>query len=235
MSITTPAQRDADGDWPEGAYEAITADRAGGGFKPASEISERVMCETHQGLVLSLSEANGYDDSDFYAHVWNPQTGKAERILYASTRGWTYDCCAGVDATAEVRAAYNALVAYEQRRARVCHLRRVSKLRAALAQQFQVRPSAIRRLEAAYGRLNPVSVAAPATRYSAEMRGLSIAYGFSREPTQLDRVVQLAQSHVAGRLRSDFKMKLAQQVVDWLRDPAPRYATPLSAKQAQYV
>ena len=64
--------------------------------------------ETHKGLVLSLGEYNGRDDSDFYAVVWNEETGHTERIVYASTRGWTYPNGAAVDATDEVKAKYAA-------------------------------------------------------------------------------------------------------------------------------
>ena len=67
---------------------------------------ELFMHETHTGLVLDTGEVNGYDDSDFYAVVWNPETKAPERVTYASTRGWTYPNGATVDATDEVRAAY---------------------------------------------------------------------------------------------------------------------------------
>lgn len=63
---------------------------------------------THVGLVLSTGEYNGYDDSDFYAVVWNEEAGHTERVTYASTRGWTYPNGAAVDATAEVQAKYAA-------------------------------------------------------------------------------------------------------------------------------
>lgn len=64
------------------------------------------MKETHRGLVLSTGEYNGYDDSDFYALVWNPEKKCAERETYATTRGWTYPNGATVDATPEVIQAY---------------------------------------------------------------------------------------------------------------------------------
>ena len=66
------------------------------------------MKTSHVGLVLSTGEVNGYDDSDFFATVWNPATGTTGRVTYASTRGWTYHNSATVDATPEVVAAYNA-------------------------------------------------------------------------------------------------------------------------------
>ena len=63
---------------------------------------------THVGLVLSLREANGRDDSDFYATVWNEEKGAPESIMYATTRGWTYPNGASIDATEEVKAKYKA-------------------------------------------------------------------------------------------------------------------------------
>lgn len=74
-------------------------------------MSPLYMRTSHVGLVLSTGERNGYDDSDFFATVWNPATGRTEQIEYASTRGWTYPNGAAVDATPEVRALYDAWVA----------------------------------------------------------------------------------------------------------------------------
>lgn len=64
------------------------------------------MKETHKGLVLSTGEMNGYDDSDFFAIVWNPEKKCSERVVYATTRGWTYPNGATVDASPEVEAEY---------------------------------------------------------------------------------------------------------------------------------
>ena len=61
--------------------------------------------ETHAGLVVSLFERNGYDDSDFCAVVWNPSAQACETITYATTRGWTYANGASIDASPEVIAA----------------------------------------------------------------------------------------------------------------------------------
>lgn len=66
------------------------------------------MVTTHEGVVIGLGEVNGYDDSDFYATVWNDATGAPEKVTYASTRGWTYPNGAAVDATPEVVAKYAA-------------------------------------------------------------------------------------------------------------------------------
>lgn len=60
---------------------------------------------THEGLVLSLREKNGYHDSDFYATVWNPITRTTSEIMYGTTRASTYNNWATVDASEEVQAA----------------------------------------------------------------------------------------------------------------------------------
>jgi hypothetical protein len=56
----------------------------------------------YQGCVLDTYERNGYDDSDFYATVWDEQSQSVKTIEYATTRGWTYCNGASVDATSEV-------------------------------------------------------------------------------------------------------------------------------------
>lgn len=66
------------------------------------------MLTEFEGLVLSLGEHNGYDDSDFYAMVWSDANGRPVEVTYASTRGWTYPNNAQVDATPEVLAKYEA-------------------------------------------------------------------------------------------------------------------------------
>lgn len=77
------------------------------------------MHTTHRGLVLETGEVNGYDDSDFYAVVWNPTKGHPERVTYATTRGWTYPNGASVDATPEVIAAHAAWDAQRRENARI--------------------------------------------------------------------------------------------------------------------
>src|SRR4051794_1476976 len=63
----------------------------------------------YEGAVLGTWERNGYDDSDFYALVWDGE--QVTSVQYATTRGWTYHNGASVDATDEVKdlaAAYLA-------------------------------------------------------------------------------------------------------------------------------
>lgn len=66
------------------------------------------MHRTHIGVVLRTGEHNYYDDSDFYAIVWNIEKGQPEEIEYASTRGWTDPNRAIVDATPEIVETYNS-------------------------------------------------------------------------------------------------------------------------------
>lgn len=54
------------------------------------------------GAVLSLYERNGYNDSDFYAVVWDDDNQCIRDIEYGTTRSWTYHNHAEVDATPEV-------------------------------------------------------------------------------------------------------------------------------------
>lgn len=57
---------------------------------------------TYEGAVLRLRERNGYDDSDFYALVWDEEQQATREIMYATTRGWTYHNGASIDATHDV-------------------------------------------------------------------------------------------------------------------------------------
>lgn len=61
--------------------------------------------ESFAGAVLDVFEVNGYDDSDFYAVVYDAEADAVRHVCYASTRGWTYHNGASVDATAETIAA----------------------------------------------------------------------------------------------------------------------------------
>lgn len=72
------------------------------GAKPAQGFPGVFVRETHTGMVVSLYERNGYDDSDFLAVIWNPETKGCETITYATTRGWTYANGARIDASPEV-------------------------------------------------------------------------------------------------------------------------------------
>jgi hypothetical protein len=58
--------------------------------------------ETYAGCVLATYERNGYNDSDFYAVVWDTESGMIRSVCYGSTSYWSYHNHASVDATPEV-------------------------------------------------------------------------------------------------------------------------------------
>lgn len=64
---------------------------------------------TCHGLVISERERNMHDDSDFFATIWNVDEGRAEEIMWGTTRGamgpgYGYNCI--VDAEPWVLEAY---------------------------------------------------------------------------------------------------------------------------------
>jgi len=71
-----------------------------------------------EGLVLADRERNGYDDSDFYAVVWDVNKDCPVEVEYGTTRFWTYPNHCTVDATPEIRAKYEAWRAEQERQAR---------------------------------------------------------------------------------------------------------------------
>ncbi|UTU07998.1 hypothetical protein CcrC1_gp312 [Caulobacter phage C1] len=277
MSITMPAQQDAEGNWPEGAWLNVEPVYEGGystsygydhklkrdtykfsdfdpalgrfvevqpmfgpyrrdrivGYRP-SAFADRVMAQTYKGCVLSLGEVNGYHDSDFYAIVWDEADQATRRIEYASTRGWTYDCGASIDATDEVKAAYAAYEEAQYRRRVEERERATQAKREEVAKALAVDIAAIARLESAYGRIDPRPIATSG-RYNNHYSSLSKSFGFTRESNTLDSIIALAISGKSGRLRNAFRKKMAEQVLAWMVDPTPQYPTPLSRKQLQYI
>lgn len=63
---------------------------------------------TFVGRVLAKRERNWHDDSDFYAVVWDDEAGRTREVEYATTRGWTYNNGAKVDADDETLEKYRA-------------------------------------------------------------------------------------------------------------------------------
>ena len=66
--------------------------------------------QTYKGAVLMTFERNGYDDSDFFAVVYDEASDSIKHVEYASTRGWTYMDSATVDATEETKAKARQVV-----------------------------------------------------------------------------------------------------------------------------
>jgi hypothetical protein len=74
---------------------------------------------TYTGRVIAVYEQNGAGDSDFFAIVWSHEN-KPLHVNYATTRAYTYDNSASVDASADIHAAYDAWVNHQARTARAC-------------------------------------------------------------------------------------------------------------------
>ena len=65
------------------------------------------MKTTHEGKVISTSERNYHDDSDFFAEVIvDTETLETESICYGTTRGWTYFNGANIDVSDELKDRY---------------------------------------------------------------------------------------------------------------------------------
>jgi hypothetical protein len=157
---------------------------------------------THQGLCLVERERNMYDDSDFFMTVWDPVSKVPHEIMFATTRGWSYPCYnSSVDATPEVRAEYNAYMAYKQRRSEVLSRRAARQRDAEVAYKAGLTRAQVERLKAVVG-----------TSYWDGIKRL-----------------------ITSNLRSGFRMSLRQQVMNWINDPAPKFARPLSPKQMAYL
>lgn len=67
---------------------------------------------SYEGRVVATGEKNGYDDSDFYAVVAEAD-GSFKEVFYASTRYYTYDNSATVDASDDLLQAYRDFLNYE--------------------------------------------------------------------------------------------------------------------------
>lgn len=176
-----------------GVVDYTTEDYTDNGF---DKLGDYVRVTFAIGRVISMREANGYHDSDFYA-TYMRDDGTLEEMEYASTRGWSYANGAFTDATDDVIIAYEAIMRERHQRDEA--------LREAALDKEAVKCNITREQ---YDRLRN-------TYYGAEFQA----------------IVKLLSSN----LRSSFRIKLANQVRVWLEEDSPKYRTPLSPKQLQYV
>lgn len=95
------ALQNADGTYEEGAFSLLTK-------QFGADRRNLVMVERYRGQVIREYERNGYDDSDFYAVVWDEEKQEPRHVMWGTTRAWTYACGCVVDATPEVLEKYNA-------------------------------------------------------------------------------------------------------------------------------
>lgn len=189
-------------DWPEGAYCPLGSDNFAG--KIASH-GALVLWEEYKGLCLNDYERNGYDDSDFFMEVWNPDAECVETICFATTRGWTYPSMGSrPDATDEVRAAATRWREDQRRKARAAR-------RSQAAKELMQKRALFRDLAERHG--------FKACRLSKLIR--------NEQPERGIAALQLLKSN----LRSAFRIKMRDQLVAWLGSESPAYRSPFSARQ----
>lgn len=164
---------------------------------------------SHVGLCISDYERNGYDDSDFFMVVWNPEKQEPETILFASTRGWSYPCMgSSPDATPEVIAEYRDW----GRRMEVARKARIRSEKALkLADQRRSMIASAKAFGFPYQRLLVARRLLNADQFSSLMWLLN------------------------AKVRSGFKLSMRQQAILWLKEQAPKYPTPLSKKQFEFI
>lgn len=176
--------------------------------------ADAVWCDYHKvwtwkrlvGLCLEERERNGYDDSDFYMVYWDEVNNRPVETMFATTRGWSYPAMgSSVDATPEIRAKYEAYRAAEA----------------------EARRKESRRCKARLHRANRNLL-----RSAAERHG--VPYGQMVKLRRLPEFTRIL-SLFSVRIRNKFKLKLREQVLQWVKDPAPKYDHPLSKKQRLYL
>lgn len=64
--------------------------------------------EMFRGMIVTERERNMHDDSDFFATWYDAETDTFGEFCYGSTRGWTYANGSVIDASDELRAAWDA-------------------------------------------------------------------------------------------------------------------------------
>jgi hypothetical protein len=159
------------------------------------------------GRVLNERERNGYDDSDFYCDYIDDE-GMYRSFQYATTRGWTYANSANVDADEATLAIYTAML---KRRAEITAY---ENRKQAIVSRLTVRKAR---------RTSKVSI--------GQFKRLRAAVGGS----MAIKLVMLLLKLTEKRLRSPFRISMANQVRGWLDTTTPKYATPLSRKQLDCI
>ena len=177
-----------------GVVDYTTEDYTDNGF---DKLGDYVRVTFAVGRVISMREANGYHDSDFYA-TYMRDDGTLGELEYASTRGWSL-CQWGIHR---------------------CNRMMLSKPYEAIMRERHERDEALREAT-----LDKEAVKCNITREQYD-RLRNAYYG-----AEFQAIVKLLSSN----LRSAFRIKLANQVRAWLEEDSPKYRTPLSPKQLQYV
>ena len=173
---------------------------------------------THVGLCVRDREMNGYDDSDFYMLVYNPDHtddfDMFKEIMFATTRGWSYPAMGSApDASPEVMKKYEDWKARMERRSRRYYQAKARK------EQLSLQHKISQTAKVPYPKV------------------INLAKTLIPDPDTIHRLhnglvdLRIIASLFGQRVRNTFKLKLRQQVIEWMLEDAPRYETPLSPRQ----
>lgn len=164
--------------------------------------------EYAHGMVVGEFERNGYDDSDFFAIVFNPELNIESAIPYASTRYSSLGCHATIDASDEVKAAWMAFRKEREERVRAERLESIRK---------ETEEQKAKMLAAGVSELAADRFAERSSRWSKDYREACLVLLKTKN------------------FRSSFRKSLRDQIVGWLEDSSPTYQTPLSDRQIARV
>jgi hypothetical protein len=193
--------------WPDGAHCPL--DQSNGPERRSTH-GTMVLWETYAGFCIFETERNGYDDSDFFMTVWDEATQAPTTIMFGTTRCWSGPSMGSrPDATPEVREAYSKWQAKQE-------AIRVAAHRTHRAQELLVRRREIREAAAAYS----VPLIRLRTLINHERRERS------------EGLLRLLKS---TRIRNKFKVSLRERLVAWLQESEPKFASPFSQNQWQYI
>lgn len=117
------------------------------------------------GLVLGDREWNCYDDSDFYAVIWDPEKRRPFAAVFNTTRYYSTGRCQ-IDATDEVRAAYDAWYAEKAQ----------CELGAEMAEETMT-PHVGKRVKVVKGRKIPKGTEGVVTWYGEDRWNPDVRYG----------------------------------------------------------
>ena len=161
----------------------------------------------YQGLVVHINEDNKYDDSFFWAIVWDESQDTFKKIYYGSTCIPLGRCGeTAIDAPAELRKKYWDWYAEQDRK--VAQRRKVERL------------LATRKIAYLLSKQHGI----PAYKL----------YRFGCDMT-LNRIFSVGFMRTSNKWQREFRTSIRNQVISWFKDPAPKFDYPLSPKQRNMI
>ena len=161
--------------------------------------------ETHIGVCLFEQEQNDYNDSDFFMTYWDEIKQEPVRVMFATTRVWSYPALGShADATPDIIAKYEAWKKVKAEEYRI------AKRKAEAAKKIELRNrirSIAKENEVNYCRLLKL-------RKHSQFEGMIALFG--------------------KRIRNQFRLNMRKQLIKWLNENS-QYPTPFSKKQLNWI